>query len=262
MSEVVFLGGPSLEGELPSNALPNVVFIHGFGSDSQSWVGNAPALFSFANVWALDLPGHGRAWAEKPAATLEGVGEQIGQAVFSVSERPIHIVGHSIGGALAVLLAQRQPDKVASLVLISPAGLGMGVDETFINLYPQLTDEDEILKQLRRLVSNPRLIPDTFGSLALAQLKRTGVKEVLTDLGFLLLNSGELVDQTKKEFAISSLPRLVVWGKQDQIIPYNENDQTTYSGEWLVLDDCGHLPHVEHRVKVNNMIKNFLTELE
>ena len=261
MPDLVFLGGPDAEESVDSTTIPDIVFIHGYGSDSQSWVGTSPALFSMGRCWALDLPGHGKAWAEKPAATIEGLVDQIEGIIFSVPGRPVHLVGHSIGGLMAMLLAQRQTDHVASLVLLAPAGLGGGVNAAFIKNYPELTTEPDTLSQLRALVYNERLIPDVFAQLALSQLNREGVRQSLSDLGALLLQSEEEINRLAIATARTTLPRLLVWGEQDKINPFNATDKIRFGGVWHVLDKCGHLPHIEHRVAVNKYITEFLLTL-
>lgn len=262
MPEMILLGGPAAEDKSGSTFTHDVVLIHGFGADSQSWVGTAPALFPIARVWALDLPAHGKSCSEAPASTLDALAEQIESSVFGVSDRPLHIIGHSIGGALALLLAKRRPGQVASLVLLAPVGMGQGVSEYFVNRYPQLTEIDETLTLLRTLVSNERLIPDTFASLVLAQIDQPGVREALTEMGSMVLGAEDLLAVALKSVAATALPRLVIWGEQDQINPYDSKDTDRYGGDWRVLSECGHLPHVEHRVVVNKHIINFLTELE
>lgn len=261
MPELVLLGGPSADDQSSATSASHVILIHGFGSDTQSWVGTAPALFSLGQVWALDLPGHGKSWAEKPADTIETLVDQIESTVFSATEQPVHLVGHSIGGTLAMMLAHRQPGRVASLVLLAPAGLGCGVDDTFIKRYPKLSTEDETLKQLRTLVCNDRLIPDIFAQLVLSQLKRDGVRQALTTFGDLVLSNSEVLKLAASALVGTELPRLIFWGEQDLINPLNKDDEECFGGVWQVLDNCGHLPHIEHRLSVNEAVAEFLTEL-
>src|SRR5262249_12465576 len=105
-----------------------LVLLHGFGGDLNNWLFNAPALSGERAVYALDLPGHGG--SVKEPRDLAGALRSFldGQGL----ER-VHLAGHSLGGLVAAQFAAAEPDRVRSLALIAPAGLGEEIDREYVD---------------------------------------------------------------------------------------------------------------------------------
>lgn len=108
-----------------------VVFIHGAAGSSLAWLGQLRALSGVARTLALDLPGHGHS----PGAPLASIGEAR-EHVFNFLgalkvERAI-LVGHSMGGAIALDFALIHPDRVAGLALVS-TGAKLGVSPVILH---------------------------------------------------------------------------------------------------------------------------------
>ncbi len=236
-----------------------VLFIHGFGADKQSWAGNAPAVFDMAESLAFDLPGHGESVNVKGWHDLQSIADLI--ARNNACAQPVHLVGHSVGASVAVLCAASQGIRVQSLSLIAPLGLGQGVCQSFSDQLTSLDNEADALDLLQSLVHNKRLIARALAGLLLAHLNKPGARESLTDFARVLHQSGDHLHAAFAKVAASDLKRQVFWGKQDNINALNANDALTFGGDWHFLDDCGHLPHVEHRTFFNNklceLIKNY-----
>jgi len=110
--------------ELGRPDTPCVVFLHGFGADLLTWQLCLVPLSSQYRVVALDLPGHGRTTPDVGDASLGFMTRWLDEAfdVLGISEA--HLVGHSMGAKIAMAFALSHPERVASLALISPAGLG------------------------------------------------------------------------------------------------------------------------------------------
>lgn len=234
-----------------------VVFLHGFGSDSQSWVGNTPALFDTFEVWCIDLPGHGQSSAIAPVAGIESLAVQLSACVFA-DERPVHLVGHSLGGALAMALVVLQPARVASLTLLAPAGLGASLNADFLNRFPALSTEADTHAALLMLVHKPQFISPMFAPLVLGQLNRSGVRDSLRSIADTIINGQHELADIVREVSQSDLPRLVIWGQQDRINPLAETAAGVFGGQWQVIEQCGHLPQIEHRTSCNKWLVEFL----
>jgi pimeloyl-ACP methyl ester carboxylesterase len=96
--------------------------IHGVGANRGVWHQVLVSVAADALVLALDMPGFGDSRPAGPGFDLDVVGDQVARAVLARAGGPFHLVGHSLGGALAVRIAARHPDRVRSLVLMAPAG--------------------------------------------------------------------------------------------------------------------------------------------
>ena len=110
-----------------------VLFLHGFGADLNSWMFTQPVLVEGRRTIALDLPGHGGSSKGVGAGDADSLTDTVEAALAELGIKRVHLVGHSMGGAVAAALAVRRPDRVATLTLIASAGLGQEINSTFID---------------------------------------------------------------------------------------------------------------------------------
>lgn len=100
-----------------------LVLVHGFGGDLNNWLFNQPALAAERRVIALDLPGHG----ESGKTLRSGEAAELSEAVLGLLDHlqldRVHLAGHSMGGLVALTVAEQAPARVVSLTLIASAGL-------------------------------------------------------------------------------------------------------------------------------------------
>lgn len=99
-----------------------LVLLHGLGSSRSIWRRMAAELRPRRLVIAPDLPGFGESAPAGPGFDLGTVADRVGEACADAAGGRFDLVGHSLGGAVALCLARRRPDLVAALVLSSPAG--------------------------------------------------------------------------------------------------------------------------------------------
>jgi pimeloyl-ACP methyl ester carboxylesterase len=101
-----------------------IVFLHGIGGTSLLWAGYAEHLPG-REVWSIDILGDaGRSVQRRPYTEPDDLGAELDQALAALGIRRAHLVGHSLGGWLALNLAVRRPARVASAVLLDPVGIG------------------------------------------------------------------------------------------------------------------------------------------
>ncbi|HYZ22684.1 MAG TPA: acetoin dehydrogenase dihydrolipoyllysine-residue acetyltransferase subunit, partial [Rhodopila sp.] len=108
-----------------------IVLVHGFGGDLNNWLFVQPALAESRRVIALDLPGHGGSTKLVGAGDLATLSAAVAGLLAALDIPKAHLVGHSLGGAVILRTALDHPARVASLTLISSAGLGSDIDEAF-----------------------------------------------------------------------------------------------------------------------------------
>ena len=105
---------------------PPIVMLHGFGGDLNNWMFNQPMLAAGRTAYALDLPGHGQSAKDVGGGTVDALTLSVIAWMEAVEVDRAHLVGHSMGGAVALNLALNEPHRVASLTLVAPAGAGSG----------------------------------------------------------------------------------------------------------------------------------------
>lgn len=237
---------------------PDLVLIHGFGSDRLSWAGNVAALLPVARVHALDLPGHGESGPDVGSGTVTELASRVAETLTAQGIARAHLLGHSLGGAIAMELAAAAPERVASLALIAPAGLGSGLDHDFLARFPQLVTPEETAALLGRLVSRPQLINKFTVQRVLAQLAIPGARDALQRIAATLRHSEADLARTAAAVARSRMACRVIWGDRDCINPLDAERLAAIDGDPLIVSDAGHLPHIEAARQVNTAIAGLL----
>lgn len=229
---------------------PPILMIHGFGADRMIWTANVRALGAIGRVYGIDLPGHG-ATPLASEGRLADLADAVAQAIEAANMGPMHIVAHSLGGAVAIVLAATRPELVRSLALIAAAGLGRGVDERFLKCFPESAAPEETMVLLQRLVSRPRLINRQMVAGTLQKLDEPGAREAYRVLAAGLVDVNAAIEPYLQALVRSSIPRLAIWGASDSIIPHDPDRLARIGAESFVLPDVAHLPHVENAREVN-----------
>lgn len=223
---------------------PDLLFIHGFGSDRYSWAANAPGLTDRATVWAVDLPGHGGAADDVGDGTALTLAHAVAGQLSRLSG-PAVVVGHSLGGAVAVHLAGIAPQLLHRLVLVAPAGLGQTLDHDFLVAFPALETPEDAQTLLERLVSRKRLIAPAMTSHVLSALQSPSRRAALTTVAGALMAMPRL--------ALPDTPADLIWGEADAINPMPAD--LPVAATVLQLPATGHLPQVEAASRVNAVIR-------
>ncbi|WP_130481368.1 alpha/beta fold hydrolase [Sphaerotilus mobilis] len=239
----------------------DTLLLHGYGSDSLSWLLNQPALEPLGSLHAVDLPGHGSAGADVGDGRIDTLAARVAQAVDAAGLTRLNLVGHSLGGAVALRLAQDRPDLVGSLALIAPAGLGKGIDAGFLDGYPELDDPAQATALMQRLVVQPRLIGRVLVARVLAQLAEPARRDALRRIARALRDEADTLQASADAVAQidpGTLPRLVVWGAHDAINPHDAARLAGFGGQTVLAPEAGHLPHIESAKFVNEALVAFL----
>lgn len=234
--------GPHRVRYLEAGAGPPLVLVHGLGSNAmQEWGRLMPPLARRYHVYALDLPGFGR--SERPATADYGIPMQV-EAVRSfmaaVGVPKARVAGTSMGGWIAACLAGEHPEQVERLVVVAPAGM-RPTDAAPISAQVLLPrDEDGV----RRLVAAVRHKPPAMPSFLVRDvLGRRLREEWIVRRALESMAAGR--DWLDGTLGRADMPVLIVWGRQDRLIPvaYAAPLQAEFPHAALeVLDGCGHVP--------------------
>ena len=116
----------------PDQGTP-ILMIHGFGADHTTWMFNMAELSEDRTVHAIDLPGHGGSEKDVGDGSVEALAAAVIAYMDAAGISSAHLVGHSLGGAVAVEIAAASPGRATALTLVAPAGFGQEIARDFID---------------------------------------------------------------------------------------------------------------------------------
>jgi len=227
-----------------------VLLVHGFGSDRHSWVATALKLFRRYRVWAVELPGHGEAGCDVGEVTPEILASAVAKAVAELP-RPFSVIGHSLGATTSLHLAKLLPDDISHVAVIAPGGWGTSIDHSFVEALPELQTAEEAERLLHRLVKRERLIKPQMVAHVLNMLERPGRRQALRNIARGILTAPPPPMPSTEQL-------LVIWGAEDSINAPDHLRLRALGKKALLLDDVGHMPHVEAQTAVNTAFNAFL----
>ena len=243
---------------IPGEGIP-ALFIHGVGSSLDTW-GNIPLLLEDAGVGSicLDLPGHGASSAGPGDYSLGAMASTARDLADHLGVAKMHLVGHSLGGGVAMQFAYQYPERVETLTLISSGGLGP--DTNFALKAAALPGSGAIIK----MAVNPVTVKGAKWSDR--TLRRFGLKPLdeetlivldwlatperrdafLATLRSVVGPKGQSVSALDKLHLLSARKVLLIWGDSDPVIPHQHGVSANeiLSDSLLVLiPGAGHEPH-------------------
>lgn len=232
-----------------------VLFIHGFGGDLDNWLFNLDAIASAAQVIALDLPGHGQSDARLPGrATLSDLAGFVLHFLDVIGVDRVHIVGHSMGGAIAAQMALVAPRRVASLVLIASTGLGAEINAGYTEGFVAAATRRELKPVIEQLFADPTLVGRQMLDDLLKYKRLDGVSQALTELCAMLFGGGVQAELPVPQLAGSGVPITLLWGSEDRIVPAAHAANAPAGATVHVMSGAGHMVIMEKAGEVNAQI--------
>jgi pyruvate dehydrogenase E2 component (dihydrolipoamide acetyltransferase) len=235
-----------------------ILLVHGFGADLNTWMFTQPALAEGRRVFALDLPGHGGSAKEVGPGDIVCLTDAAEGAAAALGIERVHLVGHSMGGAIAASLAQRRPEAVATLTLIASAGLGPEINMAFIDGFVRASRRREAVEVLGLLVNDPALVSRTMIEDVLRFKRLDGVAAALATIAEAWFKGGRQSFDLAGQIAALEIPVQIIWGAEDRIIPVAHAKAFLERKPVHILEQAGHLPHMEKAGEVNRLVKRFI----
>jgi pyruvate dehydrogenase E2 component (dihydrolipoamide acetyltransferase) len=192
-------------------------------------------------------------------ASFEGLVEAARSALIEEGATSAHLVGHSLGGAVAAALCRAPGVKALSLMLIAPAGLGEETNSAFFDGYLGADDEAALTPWLNLLVSDPASLGAAVAPATLRQrAERPVVAAQRRLVRTLLANGRQAIDirnwLAAPEIAASAMPVKVVFGLEDRITPPHHAEDLSPLVALHRFPKIGHMPHFEARREVARLV--------
>jgi pyruvate dehydrogenase E2 component (dihydrolipoamide acetyltransferase) len=241
-----------------------ILLVHGYGGDRNSWLFLQEPLAAKYRVYALDLPGHGTSVKDVGDGTLEVLADAVSGVLdallISGGAGRAHLVGHSMGGAVALAVAARDPSRIASLTLIAPSGFGPEINAGYLRGFADAQTRRELKPVVSQLFADDHLVTRQLVDDLLAYKRLDGVDEALHVLLDTLLDGDAQRPDSAAAMAATggSVPVAVVWGSADRIIPAAQAGSVA-GAVCHLIDGAGHMPHMERPGEVQSAIEQTVT---
>ena len=236
-----------------------VVLLHGFGGDLDNWLFNLGPLAAVADVVALDLPGHGQSDIALPGPSVEALAGFVAAFLDRLGIGRAHLVGHSLGAAVAAQLALDRPERVAGLVLVAPAGFGPEINMEYIDGFVRASGKKDLKGVLGQLFADESLVTRSLVDGVLRYKRLDGVGNLLESLSAGVFPDGRQAAQPGRTLDARSVPVTVVWGGDDRVIPAAHADAAPEGATVVVLEKAGHMVQMERAGEVNELLLAQLT---
>lgn len=256
-------------------ALPVVLLVHGITSSSATWDPVIPALADHVHVIAPDLYGHGSSDKPRGDYSLGAFAMQLRDLIEHLGHEQVTIVGHSLGGGVAMQFSYQYPERCERLVLVDSGGFGSEVSwalragtlpgaELVLPVIANRHTRNAGLTALRllgRLPLSPRpsLVEFArgYGTLAESPARSAFVHTLRS----VVEPGGQKVTATDRLYLTEGRPTLIVWGAQDTVIPVAHAYEAHRSipGSILeVFEQSQHFAHMDEPARFARVLLAFL----
>lgn len=253
-------GGRSLRiGRAGPESGDPVVLIHGYSGDLNNWQFNVEALAAKAPVIAIDLPGHGGSSKDVGDASLATLAGAVGDALEACGVTAAHLVGHSLGGAVAARLAADRPQLALSVTLICPAYLpGTAVCEEFLTGVIEAQRAKDLRPCLELLLADPSAVTKDMIEDMLKFKRTDDVEEALSALRDRMADGA---DAAALQADLDRLPAtLVIASDADRIVGAPDEAALPRQFRVVWIDGAGHMPHLEQTGAVNALLLEAISQ--
>jgi pimeloyl-ACP methyl ester carboxylesterase len=261
-----------------SGAGEPILLIPGLGLDHNYYRFGIPLLSRHLQVLAVDPRGIGRSTKSPPPYTVEAWADDFAVMIDKLGFGPIHVLGSSLGGSMALALAQRHPGKLKSLIVVGGfSELDRATELNFrlrLRLIEKLGMSDEVADYMGRWTLTRKFINSDagFGTMRANQANiRANSAQIYSAFVEALLKWGRCQSGQEREPKFTTLldsiktPTLVVTSDNDHLIPQELSDLIAgriAGAKLVVMPGAGHIPFMEQPDEVVRIVLQFLEGLD
>ena len=258
---------------------PLIVLIHGITGSSAQWIPVMELLRDRFTLFAPDLLGHGESAKPRGDYSLGAYASGVRDLLIGLDAERATVVGHSLGGGIAMQLAYQYPERCGRLVLMSSGGIGQEVHPL---LRAASLPGSEIVLPLithARLLEAGAALSRALGAIGLqagsdiaegargyASLNDRATRAAFVHTIRAVIDpTGQRVSALDRLYLAEAMPSMIVWGEDDRIIPSDHahiaHDAMPESRLELI-EGAGHFPQMTDPIRVSRLLAEFIDETE
>ena len=238
-----------------------LLLLHGLGGSIESWTNNIEFLSTKFRIIALDLPGFGLSDKPKISYSINFYVGFLEKFIKRIKLNRLFVIGSSLGGHIAIEFTIRNRKNVDKLILISPAG---SLPKTFkgtkeLRKYLRIVNAKSS-KDVSRILSSidNSMVSRSYADAVYKRLSLPGAKQAFISA----LKGSATASRYNSKLSKIDTDMLLIWGREDRMIPLRFIRPFIEHGKSriVILEKCGHRPHVERPKLFNRIVKDFLVE--
>lgn len=236
--------------------LPPVLLLHGLGGSADRWTKVIPYLSRKYRLIIPDIIGFG--YSDKPHVeyTIDFFIKFIKKFLNILNISDVNIIGSSFGGLLALEYAIKYEEEIKKLTLVAPAGMMRYVSTTLKHyisaaLYPTY---ENVQRAYREMIYDSSMVSEDSIEDFINRMNLPNSKYAFMSTLMSFNDHPKLADRLK-----INIPTLIIWGRKDKVIPVRYAKKFKIPNSKIVLlDNCGHYPHIEKIEEFIRIILKFL----
>jgi pimeloyl-ACP methyl ester carboxylesterase len=227
--------------EAGSPGRPPVVLLHGFGGNLDVWSQVVDRLKADAHLFAFDLPGHGESLAYPNFGSPRVAAQAVALDMQLRGINRFHVVGHSMGGAVASLMALNQPQTIGSLTLLAPGGFGTEINADLMQRLAEASTLEGLTFCHRKMSAPGAALSRTSLSSDAAMRQQPLQLGALALILAKIVRDGQQGQLPLETLAALPIPIHVLWGEEDSMVPVKQLFNAPDAFTKTMLPNIGHL---------------------
>lgn len=239
-----------------------IVLLHGFLENSTMWHAHVPELAKKNRVICIDLLGHGATDCLGYVHTMEDMADAIYDVLHKLKLRKVVLVGHSMGGYVALAFAELYPDRMKGLVLLNSTSRADSEERKANRDRAILAVKKSYFNAIRMAIAN--LFSEDNRERLREEIEVVKLEALKTPLQGIIAAQEGMKVRNDREVLLHLTPyaKLLILGKKDPVLNYEENkDQIDNSEVELVTFNDGHMSHIENRDELTTILLRFLKKI-
>lgn len=224
----------------PGSGTP-VVLLHGFAGNNQAWKPVIDRLPPELALIAYDLPGHAGSLHYPEAGPPRIAVKAILADLAARGIERVHLAGHSMGGAIATLMAIAAPDRIASLTLLAPGGYGPEIDGPLLRRFASVANAAELEDCFNRMTSCPVAVSREDFEAGYRLRTIEGQAAMLAKIGASITRDEKQGVIPADAVAAIAGPVTVLWGEDDTVVPFTQTANLPAHFRLISLSGTGHM---------------------
>ncbi|WP_163268818.1 alpha/beta fold hydrolase [Chelativorans alearense] len=220
---------------------PALVLLHGFAGTHRVWDGVRAALGGSPQLLAYDLPGHGGSLHFPDAGRAGAAAKAVLADLEARGIDRFHLAGHSFGGAVAALAALGAPERVLSLTLFAPGGIGPEINAPLLRRYAEAESAAAIRDCLALMSGRRPLVAEDAVRQAAAMRAVPAQSAMLRHVCGLIARNGRQGIIPREKLAALQMPVHVAWGGLDTVLPVRQARDLPPGFALHIFPDLGHM---------------------